>query len=251
MSKFSLRLAAMAFLAGMATAPAAWAQMACANLPPRQPMPAAAVPAPVPIPYWRQRVDELDRIIAATDLSRVQLLFLGDSITQGWFPLIFQQFYGHRAALNLGVGTDGTQGLLWRLNRLPLGSTLRPRLVVMLIGTNNVPIMPADDVALGVAENIRQIRQRSPNSRILLVGILPRGTTAQDPMRAAIARVNAQISRCADNRTIFYTEPGPMFLDGAGNLSDQIAFDYLHPSMVGYAILSTALEPHIRALLGQ
>jgi lysophospholipase L1-like esterase len=213
-------------------------------------MPAEAMPGTVPTPYWQPRVAELERIIASTDLSRVQLLFLGDSITQGWFPLIFQQFYGHRAALNLGVGTDATQGLLWRLARLPLGTTLRPKLVVMLIGTNNVPYSRPEDVALGIAENIRLIRQKSPSSRILLVGILPRGGSVQDPARAALARVNALVSRCADNRSIFYTEPGPMFLDGAGRLSDQIAFDYLHPTMVGYAILSAGLEPQIHALLG-
>jgi beta-glucosidase len=83
-----------------------------------------------------------------------------------------------------------------------------------------------------------------------MVGILPRGATAQDPFRASITAINALIARCADNRTVFYTDPGPMLLDGAGKLSDQIAYDRLHPTMVGYAILSAALEPQIRALMG-
>ncbi|EHM01949.1 GDSL-like protein [Acetobacteraceae bacterium AT-5844] len=247
---FPTRLASLILLAGLAAASPALAQVACPELPARQPMPPTAVPATVPIPYWRERVEELDRVIAATDLSRIQLLFLGDSITQGWFPSLFQQFYGHRAPLNLGVGTDGTQGLLWRLNRLPLGTTLRPRLAVVLIGTNNLLFASPDDVALGVAENIRLIRQRSPATRILLVGLLPRGASGADPLRASIAQVNARIARCADNRSVFYAEPGPMMVDASGTMSNQIAFDYLHPTMVGYAILSAALEPQIRALLG-
>jgi beta-glucosidase len=242
------RAAFLALLAGLAAGPAL-AQTACPGLPPRANLPPEALPAPVPGPWWQPRVQELDRILANTDLSRVRLLFLGDSITQAWFPLIFQQFYGTRAALNLGVGTDTTQGLLWRLNRLPLGAALKPELVVLLIGTNNAHVPQAGDVALGVAENIRLIRQRSPQSRILLVGLLPRGATAQDPFRASITAINALIARCADNKNVFYADPGPMLLDGAGNLSDQIAYDRLHPTMVGYAILSTALESQIRALL--
>jgi beta-glucosidase len=243
-------LRALALLAGIAGAPA-WAQDACPSLPPRADPPAEVVPAPVPGPWWQPRVQELDRSLAATDLSRIRLLFLGDSITQGWYPLIFQQFYGGRNALNMGVGTDTTQGLLWRLNRSPLGAALKPELVVLLIGTNNAHNPAAGDVALGVAENIRLIRRRSPGSRILLVGLLPRGATAQDPFRASIARINALIARCADNQHIFYAEPGSMMVDAVGNLSDQVAFDRLHPTMVGYAILSAALEPQIRALLGR
>lgn len=244
------RVALLALLAGLVAGPAL-AQTACPSLPPRADLPADAVPATVPGPWWQPRVQELDRILASTDLSRVRLLFLGDSITQAWFPLIFQQFYGTRGALNMGVGTDMTQGLLWRLNRSPLGAALKPEVVVLLIGTNNAHNPDAAQVALGVAENIRLIRQRSPRSRILLVGLLPRGATAQDPFRASITAINALIARCADNQHVFFADPGPMLLDGAGNLSDQIAYDRLHPTMVGYAILSAALEPQIRALLGK
>ncbi|WP_235924797.1 GDSL-type esterase/lipase family protein [Roseomonas harenae] len=242
-------------LVGMALVPSALAQsrsaLDCAALPPRPAMPREAVPAYLEDPNWRGRVAELSRQ-TARDLSQVQLVFLGDSITQGWFPFFWDHFYGHRAALNLGVNGDFTQGMLWRLQQgghWP--ATLRPKLVVLLIGTNNTQYGPPDDTALGIAEILRFIRQRSPATRILLVGVLPRGADATEPARRLNQRVNELVARCADNRTIFFTDPGGLLLDGQGRLSDQVAFDLLHLTGYGYALLGAGLEPSIRQLLGR
>jgi lysophospholipase L1-like esterase len=212
--------------------------------------PAETQPAPVADAYWQNRVGQLDAQIAHTDLSQVRMLFLGDSITEGWLPLLFDQFYGHRGALNLGVRSDNTQGLLWRLARLPLGETLRPRLVVLLIGTNNLwPGVNTANVAAGIDEVIGQIRKRSPSTHILLVGLLPRGAEPTDPFREELRDVNARIARCVDG-SVTFANPGTMLVDGDGKLSSQIEFDYLHPSWLGYAILAAGLEPYVRQVMG-
>ncbi|MFB9972182.1 GDSL-type esterase/lipase family protein [Pseudoroseomonas cervicalis] len=233
----------------MAQAPQAGLS-ACPGLPPRSPMPRDATPDYLAEPTWRGRVAELDRQIAAHDMAQAQVVFLGDSLVQGWFPAIYQQFYGHRAAANLGVGGDFTQGLLARLQRGHWPASLKPRLAVLLVGTNNIQYggQPAD-IALGIAEVVRFIRGRSPQTRILLIGLLPRGDNAAEPMRRNIAQVNALIARCADQQHVFYAEPGPLLLDGQGRLSRDIAFDGLHLSMVGYALLSAGIEPQIRQIL--
>ena len=231
---------------------AAWAQAVCPSLPSRNPMPKEAVPSYLEDANWRGRVAQLSGI-TASDLSRYQMVFLGDSLTQGWFPLIFEQFYGHRSALNLGVGGDFTQGLLWRITQgghWP--ASLRPRVAVLLIGTNNATFTDrAEDTALGIAEIVRAIRQRSPTTRILLVGILPRGADGNDAARAMNRRVNALIARCADNQYVFYADPGPMLTDAYGRMSDQMAYDRLHLTMVGYSILAAGLEPTVQRLLGE
>ncbi|MCQ4159163.1 GDSL-type esterase/lipase family protein [Roseomonas sp. GC11] len=229
---------------------AAWAQPACPTLPARSPMPREATPDYLAEPSWRGRVAELDRQIAATDMARVQTVFLGDSLVQGWFPAIFQQFYAHRAAANLGVGGDFTQGLLARLAQGHWPASLRPRLAVILIGTNNLQYGGAPaDVALGIAEAVRFIRARSPQTRILLVGLLPRGDTAAEPLRRGIEQVNALIARCADQSHVFFSDAGTLLVDGQGRLSRDIAFDSLHLTMVGYALLSAGLEAQIRQIL--
>jgi beta-glucosidase len=258
MSGQRLRLPFLAFsaalaLGGLFAAPsAALAQAACAAIPARNPAPKEALPAYLEEAHWRARVAELGRLTPA-DYSRAQIVFLGDSITQGWFPVIWEQFYAHRAALNLGVTGDFTQGMLWRLQQGgQWPSTLRPKIAVLLIGTNNsLNAQQPEDTALGVAEIVRLIRQKSPGTRVLIVGILPRGPDATDPARRANIRVNEMVARCADNQTVFFTDPGSMLVDGQGRLSDQMAHDRLHLTYVGYAVLAAGLEPSIRYLLAR
>jgi beta-glucosidase len=233
-----------------AVAGAALAAGACPSVPPGQPPPLDAIAMPKPDPDWQARVTQLNQQIASTDLRAVNMAFLGDSITEGWLPLLFQQFYGHRAAMNFGVRGDTTASMLWRLERLPLGSTLRPRLVVMLIGTNDLwaGANPAS-VAIGIASVVQEIRDRSPTSHILLLGLLPRGPDATDPLRRIENQVNPLIARCADGMVTF-ADPGSMLIDAGGVLSKDIAFDYLHLSWIGYGILSAAIEPYVRQILG-
>jgi beta-glucosidase len=244
----ALGLGAALLLAAAGPAGAAAAE-ACIGLPARQPLPREAVPQPSPEPPWQARQAELEAMLSGPEAARAKLLFLGDSLVQFWPPLVYDLFYAHRRPLNAGVLGDTTQGLLWRLQRMPLGRTLRPALAVLLIGTNNAGGRP-EDTALGIAEAVREIRRRSPGTRVLLIGLLPRGAGPEDPLRVANAKVNALIAGCADGRNVFFATPGELLADAAGRLPEQITQDRLHPSWVGYGILSAALEPEIRRLLG-
>jgi len=230
----------------------ALAAEACARLPNRQPPAAEALPEHPQDQYWQAALAATEQAWARPEAAGTELLFLGDSLVQSWAEPIFTTFYGGRHALNLGVSGDYTQSLLWRLARMPLGTRLRPKLVVLLIGTNNTARgSRPEDTAIGIAETVRHILSRSPSSRILLVGLLPRGPTAEDPLRAVNERINALITQCADSRTVFFTTAGGMITDAAGRLSAEIAYDHLHLTWVGYGILSAGLEPDIRRLLGQ
>ena len=214
-------------------------------------MPAEATPHPVDVNDWRQRSAQIDQQLAGKDLSWVRLVFLGDSITQGWEPTMWTLFWGGRAPLNLGLWGDLTQGLLWRLNNGQWSPSLRPQLVVLLIGTNNAGWgSRPEDTALGVAEIIRFIQTRSPSTKVLLLGITPRGPDASAPERPVNARVNELIQRCADNQSVVYLDPGRSMLGADGRISNQVLFDYLHPTMVGYAILGGAIDAQVRRMMG-
>jgi len=233
--------------AALALGLAAPAFAACPVPPRGQPLPIEAVPGLQPWPPWRVAVDSLTDRLRRSNVAPARLVFLGDSITEGWQAQIFQQFYGHRAAINLGIGGDATQGMLWRLENGHWPAELRPQLIVLMIGTNNLGYgSTAENTAYGVGAIVAKLQQLSPNSRILLLGILPRGTTAADPGRALVERTNHLIAACADGRRVIFANPGPLLLDGAGNLADYVSFDALHLTMVGYAILSTAIEPVLR-----
>lgn len=212
--------------------------------------PAEAQGSRHPWPPWGVGVDALTARLRQTDVARARLVFLGDSLTEGWQAQIYQQFYGHRAPLNLGLGGDATQGLLWRLEHGHWPPGLRPEVIVLMIGTNNLGYgSTPENTAAGIGAVVAKLQQFSPASRILLLGILPRGTTTADPVRPLVERTNRLIAACADGRRVVFANPGPLLLDGAGNLGSHVSFDTLHLTMVGYAILSAAIEPVLRDML--
>lgn len=229
---------------------AAAAPAACPALPPRAPMPIEATPGIVEIPEWRERVALQNRQLAERDLSAVRLVFIGDSITESWEPTMWRLFWGGLSPLNLGQSGDLTQGVLWRLNHGQWGADLKPEVAVVLIGTNNAGWNSRpEDTALGIAEILRFIRDRSPRTKVLLLGILPRGGDASAPERAINQRVNALIKRCADGENIVYLDPGSLMIDKDGRLSDTVMYDLLHPTMVGYAILGGRIADRIHQMM--
>ena len=201
-------------------------------------------------PNWQAKLNELEASVALADLSRVRTVFIGDSITEAWPPELFQHFYGTRAALNLGVRGDNTQGLLWRIPRMPLGTRLKPQTVVLLIGTNDLwtGAVPSN-IAAGVSEVLVALRQRLPTAKILLIELLPRGVEPSDPLRAIITATNKLLDACAAPG-IEVVNPGPLLLDGRGFLTNDVAYDGLHPSWLGYSMLGTAIEPTMKRLIG-
>lgn len=236
--------------AAMALGLAAPAFAACPTPPRGQPLPAEATPSLHVWPPWRVAVDALTDRLRRSNVSPARMVFIGDSLVEGWQGQIFQQFYGHRAAINLGIGGDATQGMLWRLENGHWPANLRPQVIVLMIGTNNVGYgSTAENTAYGIGAIVAKLQQLSPNSRILLLGLLPRGATVTDQVRPLVDRTNQLIAGCADGRRVIFANPGPLLLDGAGNLADYISFDGLHLTMVGYAILSTAIEPVLRQML--
>jgi lysophospholipase L1-like esterase len=210
-----------------------------------------AIPAPLPDPNWAARLAAVDSIVAGSDLSKVRLLFLGDSLTEAWAPPVYNHFYGYRSPLNLGVRGSGTQSLLYIMNRLPLGTRLRPEAVVLLIGTNNLwPGVPIGNVVGGIETVLAELRQKLPQARIVLIDLLPRGESPNDPARAQVAEVNQAIAACADSHVIV-TDVGSPLLDGRGVYAKDISFDGLHLTWIGYAIMGTELEPAIKRALGE
>ena len=129
---------------------------------------------------------------------------------------------------------------------------MRPRLAVLLIGTNNIASGASpENVALGIAEIVRMIHERSSATRVLIVGILPRGGTVAEPLRAVAARANELAARCADGQTVFYADIGRYLLNAAGQLSPEVSMDSLHLTPVGYAIMAMALEPEIKRIMNE
>jgi lysophospholipase L1-like esterase len=144
--------------------------------------------------------------------------------------------------LNIGVGGDRTENILWRIENgnLPRSS---PAYVVLLAGTNNTddPHITGDAIAQGLAAIISELRTRLPGSRIIVLSILPRGKLASEPRRQPIERANQVIRQCADNRSVFYADLWDQFLEPDGTIrASLMKGDLLHVGR-GYAILDEAI----------
>jgi lysophospholipase L1-like esterase len=184
------------------------------------------------------------------------VLFLGDSITDNWRrtgePVWAERFAPLKAA-NFGISGDRTQHLLWRLENGELDG-IKPKAVVVLIGTNNIgqvnsPEPPASAI-VGVRAVVAEIRARLPQSRILLLAVFPRGEKPDHPMRAKVKEVNEAIAKLDDGgQHVTFLDIAGAFLEADGTLSKEIMPDSLHLSLKGYERWANAIREPLAQLL--
>jgi lysophospholipase L1-like esterase len=217
------------------------------------------------LPWWRQRhaakLEELRQ-------KHPALIFLGDSITQNWervgpppwqdFAPAWQRFYGNRNAVNLGFSGDTTASLLWRIDHGEVAG-IAPRVAVVLIGANNLGRLhwSAEDTLAGIEAILRELHARLPQTKVLLLGILPSERSAwatettvavnralaakYGPSRGAVTFLDARAVFTTDghlDRTAFYD---PLLTPPEAPL---------HPTADAQARLSAAIEPTLAALMG-
>jgi lysophospholipase L1-like esterase len=184
--------------------------------------------------------------------GNVDLLFIGDSITQGWegeSKKVWDEFYGKRNAVNLGIGGDQTQHVLWRLEHGNIDG-ISPKLAVLMIGTNNSHSNPSRETAAGVRAIVRKLREKLPDTKVLVLAVFPRGADANDNLRKVNDGVNERIKRLDDGKNVTVLDIGPKFLEADAKLSKEIMPDLLHLSPKGYQIWAEAIEPEVAKVMG-
>jgi lysophospholipase L1-like esterase len=195
-------------------------------------------------------MDLHNRFVERARQGHVDLLFLGDSITQGWNDNeVWKRFYGARNAANFGIGGDRTQHVLWRIRNGEL-DTIEPKVVVLMIGTNNASSGTDEEIAQGVTAIVEEFRQRLPKARILLLGVFPRGEKP-NPTREKLDAVNRRIAGLDDGSHVKFLDIGKAFLDADGTIAREIMPDHLHLSRKGYRIWADAMEPTLWSLLDE
>jgi arylsulfatase A-like enzyme/lysophospholipase L1-like esterase len=197
--------------------------------------------------WWKER--DLAKRQQAKE-GGFDLVFIGDSITQGWEgagQAAWDAAFGGVRALNLGFSGDRTEHALWRLSRGQMGPN-RPKAAVVLIGTNNTGhlMQSPEEIAVGVERIIETLQAKSPQTKILLLGVLPRGATADDLMRINNDRVNELVSRLDDQNLVFYKNIDQVFLEPDGTISTEVMPDRLHLSAEGYRRWADAIVPTLR-----
>jgi N-acetylglucosamine-6-sulfatase len=207
----------------------------------------ALLPDPRPDEWWQKRHQAMNQNAKKPH----DLLFIGDSITQGWEgagKATWEKFYGERKTLNLGISGDRTEHVLWRLEHGNLGNQQKAKAAVIMIGTNNTGHNSQDptETAEGIERIVSTVRARCPDAKILLLGVFPRGVKADDSKRKINVEINNLISKLHNGERIHYLDISDKFLNPEGVLTKEIMPDALHPKQAGYQIWAEAIEPKLK-----
>ena len=216
--------------------------------------------------WWRARHEAK---LAEARSRRIDLVWLGDSITMDWeldgpeewrrFVPVWNRFYADRNALNLGFGGDNTAHLLWRMQNGELEG-LRPKAAVILIGANNMGRVrwSAPQSIAGVTAVVDEARRRMPTTKLLLISVLPSirskyvdRTTEAINRELAIRYGNAAVPG------VTYVDVSRVFMkDGAVDrtqfFDDQLTPPNppLHPTPQAQGRMAEAIEPTLAVMLG-
>ena len=196
---------------------------------------------------------ECEARLTAFNNKPCDIIFIGDSITAGWIGGardLWKKYYAPRHALDFGIGGDTTQNVLWRLNNMDI-QNLKPKVAVILIGTNNLENNP-HEIADGVKAVVANTQAAFPGVKIILVSIMP-NQRANDKMM----QVNSIIKSYADDSNVYYLDLVPLMPqvttttpDGKTNTNWKgLSQDHLHPDASGYQIWADAMEPLLKKLL--
>jgi len=204
--------------------------------------------------WWAERHQN----IIDNNQSSPHLILVGDSILHSLDDpsrqQVWEEYLDQYSALNLGFSGDRTENVIWRLQNGEIEG-INPKVALLLIGTNNtdgnhfLSITPPEALAEGIWEICSVLRNKLPDTRILLLGILPYGYTPN--FRDVINKETNQIISGfpAKDSYIHYRDIGPVFLDSESRVDKALMPDFLHPNTEGHLKMFEALEKDIADLM--
>ena len=216
-----------------------------------------------PVPRDASWLKRHEGFVAIAKQGGIDVLFLGDSITDFWRrespaggKAVWKKNFAPLHAANFGISADRTQHVLWRMANGELDG-LSPKVVVLLIGTNNTgvetngaPRNTPDEAIQGVTLVVHTLLTKLPHSKILLLGIFPRADPKGPPPESGvIQQMNATLAKMDDGKLVRFLDLGPKLLAPDGKLTKDIMPDLLHPNEKGYEIWSAAIKEPLAEML--
>ena len=193
----------------------------------------------------------------------IDVALIGDSITQGWgggfdgtpFNTAWQKYFSGLKAVNLGIGGDRMEHILWRLDHGALDGA-SPKVIVLKIGVNNAPLIqgngvPVSAAAHGIRLCVENLRLRCPQSQIIVVKILP----AFDPSKevgAKVREVNVALDalKLDADPQVRVIDVAAEFTHADGKLKSELYSDkHLHLNLAGYEVFAAKLKVAVDAAL--
>jgi N-acetylglucosamine-6-sulfatase len=198
--------------------------------------------------WWNGQFESINSNIKKME-GKIDVVFVGDSITARWRGSEnWTQHWGDYRAINMGIGGDQTQHVLWRLLNGQLDG-YKAKVFVVMIGTNNLWGKQAnpEHAAAGVKAILDLIQAKQPQAKILLMSILPTGEKP-NPGRELRAATNEIIKKYAGD-SIFWVDVWDKYLQPDGTISKEVMGDFLHLAPKGYDIWAEAIAGKVKELV--
>lgn len=185
------------------------------------------------IASWKDRTDKTHQEhIAKYGGKQVKTLLLGDSM----FERLKYHWPENPSICNAGVGGDKTQNVLWRLEAGLLKEVTAEKIILM-IGTNNLESDSAENICEGITAIIDRIKEDSPSSELVVLGILPRNDSPSNKKMKKISETLQAVNKwLSTNLDVSYYDHSELF-SGKSELYD----DHVHLNETGYKVWSEAL----------
>jgi len=211
------------------------------------------VPAPKGKPWWDQ---VHQAYLKRAKEGKIDVLFLGDSITQGWMEAgkkVWEKTFAPMNAANFGIGGDKTENVLWRINNGEIDG-IAPKVVVLLIGINNTWTAKNTEaetkgkaIAGGTKAIVAKLQEKLPNAKILLHAVFP----MKDGLPPIVKVINAEAAKLDNKPKVRFIDIGAKLANADGTVSKEVMEDGLHLTEKGYQIWADAIEPIVKEMMNK
>lgn len=204
---------------------------------------------------WKDRHKE---ILDKVKVSDPKLIMIGNSITHSLDrpdrKIFRDQYLNELDAVNMGISGDRTENVIWRLQN-GLLEGINPKVATLLIGTNNtdgnhyLEISTPEELSQGIWKICEIIREKLPETEIVLLGIFPYGykPNNRDEINKACNKIISEFPK--KDGKIHYYDLRELFLTEEGKVDRELMPDYLHPNVQGEKLIFEAMSPIISKLL--
>jgi hypothetical protein len=183
--------------------------------------------------------------VAAARVSHPRVVWLGDSIASRWLTTgraAWDRWIAPLSAASLAVGQDRVEHLLWRLESGEFDGVY-PEVVVLSIGTNDLSLRPAPEIAAGIARCVADCRRLWPGCRVVAMGVLPRRDRGSVFYREDLIALNRRLADLDDGDRVRFLDLTP-YLEGDDRyLRPEYSEDGLHLTAAAYEVWGRVVRP--------
>lgn len=210
---------------------------------------------------WWNQFDKINQIVR-DNKGAVDLVFLGDSITQGWTGAnerlakadgerAIDRFFGMYGTVGMGISGDRTEHLLYRIANGHFDG-IQPKVIVVMIGVNN--LLSGEDTpyetASGITLLVNRLLKKLPKTHVILHGAFASGATSEDQRRVAIDKVHELISPMDRHPRVKYMDLRTLFMMPNGTLNPAYyRNDHIHLKGKAYDLWAKSIKPEVDFLI--